>query len=335
MRMRRSMLLATVRYWPLVVMMASLLAVSCDTCDTSCDGEPDIPETVSLSISMASWVPASPPSGFAWEDTRRMWWYLRDREVHEEDLYPGAESKPGESFIPILEMGIWNFMYPEPDDEKQWAGIQHLLSAAGANLSGFDFIEIWLRQTKGYGGVLSIDAGDVSENFYHPWAADSLHTEDKDGDGELSQVENTGYDGLADGLPGDDPHDHYYYSESAPDSIKYVYVNGTENDPNQYVDTEDLDNDGALDTDEVHFRFSIDLSDTSYRVFTNGDWVLYRIPLSEAEAMHGRPSWTSIRYVRMYFTGIERLDRFQTAGILFGDSSWAEWLEPLLRPGGN
>jgi hypothetical protein len=309
-----------------------LSVAGCNTCDTPAGDVEDEPETACVGLFREIWKPASPPTDYDWPDTRMLWWYTRDREVHEEDILPGALPGPGESFIPVLEMDVRGFRYAEPEEVKGWAGIQCLLSETGEDLSKYEFVEIWLRQKQGEGGRIHIDVGDVSEDFYRPWRADSLHTEDRDGDGELSVTENTGLDGVPTGLPGDDPYDNYSYNETDPDSVRYAHINGTENDPRTVLDTEDMDKDGGLDTEEVHFRFSLDVSDTTYRVHSCGEWAIHRIPLSEAEVRGGCPQWSSVKYVRVFFTEVERSDRFQLAGFCFADSSWAEWLEPYLNP---
>ena len=307
----------------------------CDTCDTPAATEEEEPEVVRVRLYRESWAPGSPPPGYSWEDTRRMWWYVLDRDVLEEDILPGAPSGPGEGFIPVLEMDVRDFQHPGPEEGNGWAGIQCLLSETGENLSRYEFVEIWLRQKQGEGGRIHIDVGDVSEDFYRPWRTDSLHTEDKDRDGELSAVENTGYDGVPDGYVGDDPYDNYYYVPTDPDSVRYAHINGSEEDPLRVPHTEDMDKDGMLDTEEFHFRFSLDVSDTAYRVHSLGGWAIYRIPLSEAEPRGGCPQWSSVKYVRVFFTEVERSDKFQLAGFCFADSSWAEWLEPYLNPPGD
>ncbi len=307
-----------------------LLFDGCDTCDTPAATDGEEPEVVRVGLYREAWRPASPPSGYSWEDTRLLWWYVKDREVLEEDILPAAEPGPGEGFISVLEVDVREFRHTPLDEARGWAGIQCLLSETGEDLSMYEFLEIWLRQKQGEAGRIHIDVGAVSEDFYRPWRADSLHTEDKDGDGELSAVENTGYDGVPDGYIGDDPYDNYGYDPADPDSVRYARINGTEQDPSQAPDTEDMDKDGILDTEEVHFRFSLDIPDTAYRVHSAGEWAIYRIPLAAAEARGGRPGWSSVRYVRIFFTDVERSDRFQLAGFCFGDSAWADWLAPLL-----
>jgi hypothetical protein len=279
----------------------------------------------SFSLIREAWVPASPPTDFSYRDNRKIWWYVKDREVKEQDLFPEAESRPGEAFIPVLEINFRKFAYgwvaPDPDTAKQWSGLERLVSKTGSDYSDLRFLEVWLRKKEGHRGKMYVDLGAVSENFYHPWA-DTLNTEDKDSDGKLSEDENTGLDGIPDGQPGDDQveyEDNWSYSEG-----DYSHINGTEGDPNLVPDTEDIDGNGNLDKDEVLFRLGFDLSDTTYIVGRSGDWCHYMIPLADADALGGSPSWKSIRYVRFFFTGVDTPSVFQLAYLQISGASWLE-----------
>jgi hypothetical protein len=290
--------------------------------DVYIDDMEGVKDLRSFSMLRESWFQASPPTGLRWEDTRKIWWYVKDREVKEEDLFVEAESRPGEAFIPVLEMNYRDAMYDtvftNPDDE--WGGLMRLVSRSGSDYSELRFVEVWLRQKQGQADSMHIDLGTVNENFYRPWEPDVLHTEDKDKDGQLSVEENTGLDGIPNGAEGDDPDDNWSYSEG-----QYAHINGTEGDPRIVPDTEDLDGDGNLDTDDIHFRLSFDLEDTTFIVneATKG-WRQYRIPLAGADTLGGSPSWRSIKYLRFFFTGVDSQAVFQVAYLQIAGASWLE-----------
>ncbi len=279
----------------------------------------------SFSVMREAWVPASAPTGYRWQDNRRINWYVKDREVKEEDLFPKAESRPGESYIPVMEIKQRGPMYEGEgfDTSNEWTGLMRLISKTGADYSELRFFEIWLRQKQGDGGVFNVDLGAVSENFYRPGEGALLNTEDADRDGELSQSENTGLDGVftEDSTPEhpDDPYDNWSYTEG-----NYTHINGTERNPRTLPDTEDLDDDGNLDTDNVHFRLSFDLSDTTYIANRSDEWVLYRVPLVDADTLGGSPSWRSIRYMRFFFTGADTQSVYQIAYMQIAGTSWLE-----------
>jgi hypothetical protein len=303
--------------------------------DVYVDDMEGVEDVRSFPVLRESWVPASASGELRWEDTRGMWWYIKDKEVREQDIFPNAESKPGESFIPVLELDFKDQKYVgglEPADRDtvdfdpagQWGGLMRLVSKTGADYTDLRFFEVWIREkSDGFDGgdsvTMHVDLGAVSEDFYRPWRPGVLNTEDQDNNGKLSVDENTGYDGVFTGDPDDDPFDDWYYSEG-----NYSQINGTEDNPRTVPDTEDLDDDGNLDTDEVYYRLSFSLQDTSYVANESGDWRLYRIPLTEGEAMGGTPSWRSIRYMRFFFTGpgIGEGSVFQIASLQIAGTSW-------------
>ncbi len=278
----------------------------------------------SFSVMREAWVPASPPTGLRWEDTRRIWWYVMDEDAKEEDLFTEAESRYGEAYIPVLEINFKGYRYSQDwitsDPTSDWGGLMRLVSKSGSDYSELKFVEVWLRQKQGDGGTMHIDLGALSENYYNPWEPDSLHDEDTDNDGKLSETENTGLDGVfGNGTDGDDPYDNWGYTEG-----DYSRINGTEKDPRTVPDTEDLDGDGNLDTDEAHFRLSFDLADTSYIVKeAKKGWRQYRIPLVDAETQ-GSPSWRSIKYIRFHFTDIDSPAVFQIAYLQIAGASWLD-----------
>jgi hypothetical protein len=284
----------------------------------------------SFSLSREAWEPASPPPDVRWQDSRRVWWYVKDREIREKDLFPEAESRPGEAFIPVLEMDLkgpkYDWAGADPIPANQWAGLERLVSKNGSDYSDLRFMELWLRQKSGSGGTMMVDLGAVSENFYRPWN-DSLHTEDKDHDGKLSDEENVGLDGVASGAPGDDggaDEDAYSFTEAQRERGDYSGINGTERNPSTIPDTEDLDSSGDLDQDEIFLRLKFDLADTTYIVSQSGDWKHYRVPLADADTVGGSPSWKSIRYIRFLVTGVDSPAVFQIAYLQISGASWLE-----------
>ncbi len=277
----------------------------------------------SFPIYRDSWVPSSPPHGYRWENTQRILWYVRENEVEETDIFPNAEPRPGTSRLPVMEIDFrgkryyWmdNVVY---DESRKWAGLMRLVSKSGVDFSELEFFEVWLRPKAGNQGKMNIDFGAISENYYRPWL-DSLQTEDRDNNGVLSADENTGLDGVFTGQPGDDPDDDYEYKGSND----FSKINGTEGDPRLSADTEDLDGDGILDLVETFFRISFDLNDPKYIVTqTKKGWTLYRIPLKEAIATNGSPSWKAIKYIRFFFTDVDSSSIYQIAYMQVTGASW-------------
>ncbi|MGQ9602831.1 MAG: hypothetical protein ACUVUU_01305 [bacterium] len=277
----------------------------------------------SFSIYRDSWVPSSPPHGYRWENTQRIYWYVRENEVQERDIFPNAEPRPGATTLPVMEVDFRGKRYYWMndviyDESSRWAGLMRLVSRSGADFSELEFFEVWLKPKVGNLGKIHIDFGAISEDYYRPWLY-SLDTEDRDNNGVLSADENTGLDGVFTGQPGDDPDDDYEYKGDND----FSKINGTEGDPRISPDTEDLDGDGILDLAEVHFRISFDLNDPKYIVTrTAKGWALYRIPLKDAVALNGSPSWKAIKYMRFFFTDVDSGSVYQIAYMQVTGASW-------------
>jgi cell surface protein SprA len=218
----------------------------------------------------------------------------------------------------VLEIDFQGARYPGQGfaASEAWAGLMRLIASSGRDYSGLAYLEVWLRQKRGSGGEMHVDFGEISENFYNPWT-DSLHTEDRNANGRLDSDENTGLDGVFSGQPGDDPYDDWAFAEG-----DYSRINGTEDNPRTVPDTEDLDGDGELDQDESRFRLTFDLDDTTYVASKSDDWRLYRIPMAEAEAFGGSPSWDAISSVRFFFTGADSGTVYQIAFLELRGCTW-------------
>ena len=209
---------------------------------------------------------------------------------------------------------------------------------------------------------LHIDLGRVSEDMQR--APDEppdgkLNTEDRNHDSQLQVsgdiFEDTGYDQRVDpgapahpgdiieaGLPLDlttastsDPEGDTFHGPDADyseiDPRRYRFTNGTEDNKNinPNPDTEDLNLNGNLDTNESYFEYTIDLGDTSasYPYLAKGGdlqkemlngapgfsglapdngWRRYRIPISDSArvAFGSNPNLAFTQHVRLWMEGV-------------------------------
>ena len=255
-------------------------------------------------------------------------------------------------------------------DDTLWVGLTYPLDPAGLDLSRSQFIEVWVndfRDSKvrglgipGTGVKLHIDLGTVSEDEQRSPDVPpngKLDTEDKVKDNQLTVTEgnneDTGLDGTLDGAENDstldlttasssDPHgddfqtpgpgDVAHDDAESLDPFNWRFTNGTENNKNvnPTPDTEDLDLNTRLDTDDNFFEFTVDLADTSqkapflltdvyakygnqaaYSSFVGGDngWRLYRIPITETVAQKfGNPNLSLVKHARVWLSGITQTD---------------------------
>ncbi len=269
--------------------------------------------------------PATPVPATLAEHAQASWYDPpRDpstRFAIERDLNPVLTAEDGGGDLHnVLEMNLQPPTGQSGLTASNWAGLTQSLSTVGYDFSSLRYLEIWVNDfTPNHAltqAKLHIDLGQVSEDaFWNPSSPPNgrLDTEDKNGDGRLdiNSVDNltdedTGLDGLHDSEepgytgPGSDPnHDDYAYDRN--NAGDYSRINGTERngtgDPNARVDTEDLDRDGYLDTQNDYFEATIDLADTNYvaidvpRDYANNPdvvgtiradngWRLFRIPVS-------------------------------------------------------
>jgi hypothetical protein len=113
--------------------------------------------------------------------------------------------------------------------------------------------------------IMHIDLGAINENFYTFTDENGEGILDmEDGlvarDGILDGLEDVGLDRIKNGEPGDDPDDDYDNDEvTISGEVEYPKINGTEG--NNKLDTEDLDNNGSLNTTDIYFEYSVCLND--------------------------------------------------------------------------
>ena len=222
-----------------------------------------------------------------------------------------------------------------------WGGIQRSLSSGYYDQSTSKFLELWV---KGDQGRLHVDLGYISEDLQEPgqnWNVEildqtvkkgfgQLDTEDistdvfPQGDGFVDEAEDLGIDGLRAEIDAVDislygyhhpSWDHYEFDPNPETgSINYRHINGTEGnlgiEGGTYPNTEDLNNDGALDTRNAYFTMDVDLTTedyiagrTKYSDGTETGWKLIRIPLVDFEKAGENPQlalWSQVKFSRLW-----------------------------------
>jgi hypothetical protein len=266
--------------------------------------------TSMLGVSRRLWVPSSVPAvdGVLALDRMDIDWYNPERKVQEGDLHLDLPAQEADDTHTVLELG-YDSLGP-----ASWAGLMRLMSKTGTDYSKYQFVELWVNDggpLANSTGTLRIDLGNISEDFYPlmaPNGGTEPDTEDRDDNG-FDADEDVGLDGVAgvdaQNVPGDDGNDDYSYEYGSDD---YRFINGTEN--NERLDTEDLNGNGNLDTDNYYWSLSVDLADTAFLVQNNNElvagnyWRKYRIPLAAAAPVNGMTAWTSIKSARVWVDGL-------------------------------
>ena len=300
---------------------------------------------------MASKPDETKPKGMNLTKRGRLQWYNPWDRIDSKDIWPKKDTTPGENTVHVL-----NLAYHKAEDaadDESFAGITNPFWGTGIDLSRARLIEIWARGAK---GILKIDLGAISEDFYNKYNPESLdgdgvlNTEDipipgqGQGDGILTKEEDTGLDGLFDKQePGyskenPDPNDDNWRFEDKND---YSRINGTEgnaqdSDRAGIPDTEDVNNNGILDTRNEYYEYSISFEDRldpylvedSVPAGNPTGWRLFRIPLwnnidAIKDGTEQKPDSTLIESARLWITGTDSTI-IQIASIEIVESNWLE-----------
>ena len=308
--------------------------------------------TTTLGIRYRTWTMASPPKYLANfngptpidstvnNHRAHIAWFNPYVQTPITDIWPNREvnARTGK-YTDVLGIDLWRDENSDPD--MSWCGMMR------STLSFYDqlktkYIEVWILGDK---GTVNIDIGRISEDWYMKGknirgepSYRNLNTEDRIVNGLLDEGEDTGIDGIPNGNAGDDPTDNWSEPQKVGDYYIYDGINGTEGNSNsrdaRYPDTEDLDGDGQLSTNNDYFEysFSLDPNDPKY----NEDWVegkqstgwrQYRIPIKEPTAVIGNPDpkFQQIYNVRLWFSNLptERT-RIRIATFDFVGNEWEE-----------
>jgi len=281
-------------------------------------------------------------------------WYNPYDQVPITSIWEREVNTQVQSNVHVLDMVF------EPDTssaipiEGSWGGVMRGLSAGFADQSKSKYLEVWLNLDEGEACTLYVDLGQVSEDAIPDV---DLNTEDEFfagnsfGNGILDEGEDIGLDGMADtdssaqaaggdfwdldddGAKGPfEPFSNDNYSYSISNKNDYSHINGTENNEldgmERRPDTEDLDNNNAIDLSENFFRCAIPLPLEQGDVYWGSDgvgqWRLARVPLDEAEKIGSSASWSLIEYARIWIAGAAEPVKIRIATMELVGNEWEE-----------
>jgi cell surface protein SprA len=275
-----------------------------------------------------------------------MRWYNVSNDVSIKDIYPLRDVQSGQDRITPFYIyynpnrrGNYNYLdkpnFDTVHKETNWSGIMKYLNTTSTDLlnENINYIEFNMRIDNKSGtnltnGKLLIDLGFISEDAI---PNKILNTEDKyPYNGILDINEDIGLDGMEDQdeltIYNDinktnytDPHQLNQDGDPALDNnrtdgvIDYNKINGTQGNRNfeggNKPDTEDLNRDGRLETDNNYFEYEVKLDTTnnnriSGKGATGSGWFQFRVPLSEFTKSIGTPRLTDIEYARIWIKGV-------------------------------
>jgi hypothetical protein len=321
-------------------------------------------EQFSLGVTREGWHYSSTPATkeAAVERRAKLVWYNPYDQVPVTDIYD-RQVKAGENRQHVLTMHLNPKIIDtrlghvpdtlanpgSPDPAVRWGGIMKAFSKGAYDQSQTQYVEL---RMKGTAGVLHLDFGEITEELFEtdPLLKGKVVTEDTSGDGILTDQEDIGLDRAANSLEQkecncqlSDPHgDDWIYSSSDP--YNYDHINGTEGngkDPgtNGRPDTEDLNGDGNLNTNNNYYSYTIDIANRNQEfIVPNSEnargWYTVRIPFTSVFADSvGGPSRANITMVRLWMDGVtaDTGVTIQIADIQMTRTLWES--KPLLPEG--
>jgi hypothetical protein len=260
-----------------------------------------------IAINRISWVPCSKPLGLDesnFVQKRLIWFNPRDQErLQASDIY--VDPLDDNEIADVLKVIF------EPENGSSFGGLMQYIYS-----ENFDEIENFELIIKGQGGHVHIDfAEEMSEDQLRRNVDDVLvglgtrEDEDKNRDGVYTeQDEDTGLDGVY----GDDEERTVLEDDGNDDYDADGYtgrINGTE--LNRIWDTEDIDRNGVLNSQNRLYSYTINLddttdSDTTYYISNAGlqpGWKMFRVPIKDStwDTVIGAPDWRNIKYIRIWF----------------------------------
>ena len=138
--------------------------------------------------------------------------------------------------------------------------------------------------------------------------------------------------------------DNWHYDATGNRKNDYRRINGTEGNKNareaaDRPDSEDLNNDGVLNTRNDYYSYSIDLASASHIAGTESNgWRMFRIPLFDNTNREGLPDSSRIEFARLVVSGEAAADddsiQVEIALIEVIGNEWQED-EILVLDGGN
>ena len=329
---------------------------------------------------------------------RLLWFnpsYVRQRERN-----PFLDDQKANQELQTMELLYVPTAQPDVMPEQKWSGLVTTLAAGATDLNKAQYIEVWVNdfvpheRAQDRRGEIRIDLGQVSEDavwdpLEPPAGPDGvLNLEDRlTSDGTIAQEEDNGLDETPDGQEPYDENkvwwlDRLQFGDNAGDNRRDIQenerpindaykwsrttiirnlagINGTED--NQEVNSEDLNRDRVLDTDNNYFEYVIDLSDSAFidvtRDYPEADWGnysardgkdydpskngwrMYRIPVLDKERIEvGAADLGLTQHMRMWFRGIDTFAaqddtlHLQIAGVDVVSNRWERL--PVLDAGG-
>ncbi len=297
-----------------------------------------------LSIFRSRWTPSSLPEDLRFDADNRgllRWYNPYDRFLRTE-IWPSqqdqVEAANNRTDVLTLEVHAG-------EEIETWGGVMTVFTGGVRDFSQSKFLDLWVR---GVEGELHLDLGDLSEDVILNNRIDTEDKPlpgRTTGDGQVSDSEDVGIDGrddkeelkfylaeaggdttqseeamasqfrtlVPDREPSDPEGDNWNYDPTR-NRDDYRRINGTQGnlrggEGGLRPDSEDLNNDGNLNTRNDYYHYSIDLASVDHEPGTCSaseiagecdQWRLFRVPLyTEDIERVGTPDSSRIEFARL------------------------------------
>lgn len=246
-----------------------------------------------------------------------------------------------------------------PASDK-WNGVFKFLNTSQTNLldENINYVEIWMQINGGRpltsdSAKMILDLGAISERIITTKRMPlnntdpniNYHTEDRNGSGQLDADEDNGIDGQPNAVEllnfpelvtdsrGDPSRDNYGWQQG---STNYTSFNGTEQNATNLteakrIDTEDLNNNGNLETSNNYFEYVIPLDSSSIKNHPfiagggNAGWYQFLIPLERwREKVGDNATFTNVQYARVWFKGFEEETQIKIVDFNLVGNQWVK-----------
>ncbi len=279
-----------------------------------------------LGTNRTNWHFGSVPDTKDTSDLGMIYWYSPNDWFRKGDLNPNLPENERDDNIQVMSFVI----DPQNDDPNSYVSVQQCFSTTGMDFSEFRFLEIWVYGDR---GSVHFDLGyNIPEDIARRTGNNDtiagynnkLNTEDLNSNGILEQNEDVGLDNIA-GLDANHVHGDEW-NDDYPSNVQpstYRNLKGTEN--NDRLDTEDLNNDGILNTSNDFIEYTIQPGGSQFLEIDRGNgWRLYKIPLQDSSAgvYTGNPDWTRMRYSRLWIEGFNSEDSVVFGSIAITGNRW-------------
>lgn len=282
-----------------------------------------------LTMAKNYWFPAAIPIGM--QPEYRSYCYKDDYTGYGHEVVTSQTTVQTQK--PILTLS-----YSGLTDQRGDA-FRYIVSSNGESFRNYTYMELWVRVVDGNRPVkMDIDIGVVSEdsngnNSFSYNGIDSEDTEPVNGRLELDKGEDSG---ISSGIYPSNP---VYWGSG-----------------NNILDTEDMNNNGRLDTDEKYYRFSTaatgdGISYPELEIQPNGEWKNIRIPLYKFSssvnlsyderldpALPNSRFMSLIKHIRITVkgsSGSSANGKLEIESIKFIGNAWALKVKPSYDMAGN